>query len=139
MNNIEKIHNEIAVLRKEGDLICKQFDLLEEQRKKISDRMKRIHQSLYEKTVFLNHINEILHLAKIHFSRLRKSPVETLTPEDMAELNKWIGRAKSDQGLKDIVDALNELEKYEAHQVKNLFALCQKIIIGGAYKKVKNN
>jgi chaperonin cofactor prefoldin len=138
MNNIEKIHDEIAVLRQEGDSICKQFDNLDEQRKKLSDRIKKIHQSLYEKTIFLEHINEILRLAKIQFSRLRKNPAETLTPEDIAELSKWIGRAKSDEGLKDIVNALNELEKYEPSQItKSLYALCQKIIIGGAYKNKK--
>ena len=136
MNSIEKISNEIDLLRREGDLICKQVDDLEMQRKKLSDRMKKIHQSLYEKTVSLEHINEILRLAKIQFSRLRKIPVETLTSGDIAELSKWIGRAKSDEGLKDIVDALNELEKYEPSQItKSLYALCQKIISGGAYKK----
>jgi septal ring factor EnvC (AmiA/AmiB activator) len=140
MNNIEKINDEIAVLRKEGDLICKQHEDLEEQRKKLSERMKKIHQSLYEKTVSLTHINEILRLAKIQFSRLRKLPVETLTQSDIEELNKWIGRAKSDEGLIDIVNALNELEKYEPGQItKNMYALCQKIISGGAYKKNKNN
>ena len=133
MNNIEKINDEIVVLRNEGDSICKQFDLLEEQRKKLSERSKKIQQSLYEKTIFLNHINEILRLAKIQFSRLRRSPTETLTAQDMAELNKWIGRARSDQGLKDIVNALNELDKYEPQQVQNFYAVCQKIIIGGAY------
>ena len=138
MNSIEKISNEIDLLRREGDLICKQVDDLEMQRKKLSDRMKKIHQSLYEKTVSLEHINEILRLAKIQFSRLRKIPVETLTSGDIAELSKWIGRAKSDEGLKDIVDALNELEKYEPSQItKSLYALCQKIISGGAYKKNK--
>lgn len=138
MNSIEKISNEIDLLRREGDLICKQVDDLEMQRKKLSDRMKKIHQSLYEKTVSLEHINEILRLAKIQFSRLRKIPVETLTSGDIAELSKWIGRAKSDDGLKDIIDALNELEKYEPSQItKSLYALCQKIIIEGAYKKSK--
>lgn len=138
MNSIEKISNEIDLLRREGDLICKQVDDLEMQRKKLSDRMKKIHQSLYEKTVSLEHINEILRLAKIQFSRLRKIPVETLTSGDIAELSKWIGRAKSDEGLKDIIDALNELEKYEPSQItKSLYALCQKIIIEGAYKKNK--
>ena len=38
MNNIEKIQNEISVLHKEGDSICKQFDDLEEQRKKLSSK-----------------------------------------------------------------------------------------------------
>lgn len=138
MNNIEKIQNEISVLHKEGDSICKQFDDLEEQRKKLSDRMQKIHRSLYEKNISYNHITEILRLAKVQFSRLRKLPVEALTQGDIEELSKWIGRAKSDEGLKDIVDALNELEKYEPSQIeKNLYALCQKIIIGGAYKKNK--
>jgi chaperonin cofactor prefoldin len=138
MNNIEKIINEIAILREEGNLICKQADDLEVRRKELSDRMKKIHHSLYEKTVSLEHINEILRLAKNQFSRLRKIPVETLTPDDLAELSKWIGRAKSDEGLKDIIDALNELEKYEPSQItKSLYALCQKIIIEGAYKKNK--
>ena len=72
--------------------------------------MKKIHQSLYEKTVLSNTSMKYYVWQKYKFSRLRKSPVETLTPGDIAELSKWNGRAKSDKGLKDIIDALNELE-----------------------------
>jgi hypothetical protein len=133
----EIIEGECSVINSELNSIAIQLDTLEQQKRELHERRSKIEQSLYIKNIFLTHIREIFRLAKIQFSRLNRNITETLTDRDVAELNKWIGRAKSEQGLKDIVDALNELTKYNPDQVKNIYALCQKIISGGAYNKNK--
>ena len=80
----------------------------------------------------------IYKLALHHFPRLRNENPDNLTPEDVAELKKWIGRTKSTDGLKDIVNALSELSKYYPKDIKsNLYGLIQKIIMGGAYRVKK--
>ena len=78
------------------------------------------------------HIAEIERLATIQFSRFRKEP--GLTDADIKELEKWIGRCKNIDSYKDIIDAVKELKKYKKGQIKNLYALVQKIIIEGAYR-----
>jgi hypothetical protein len=97
-----------------------------------------ISEELYNLKLRAVHIEEIYRLATLQFSRLRARPGLPLTDADMAELSKWIGRAKGSQGLMDIIEALKELQKYYPGDIKsNLYALTQRIIIGGAYKKGK--
>jgi uncharacterized protein YpbB len=86
--------------------------------------------------VFLRelHISEIYRLAKLHFPRLRREKIQELDLKDTLELDKWIDRAKSSESLKAIVDAIQELEKYQPIDIRgNLYALVQRIISGGAY------
>jgi hypothetical protein len=100
------------------------------------DHLNRLELELYEKNIYLCHIREIFRLAKIQFSRLRHSPQPILTTTDIKELDKWVGRAKSEDGLKDIRNAIAELSKYSPSEIKsNLYALVQKIIIEGPYEK----
>jgi hypothetical protein len=96
---------------------------LEENQKKIFDTSVR---ELY--------ISEIYRLAKVHLPRLRREKIHELRPEDILELDKWINRARSSDGLKSIVDALLELDKYQPIDIRgNLYALIQRIIIGGPF------
>jgi hypothetical protein len=84
------------------------------------------------------HIRRIYQLASKEFPRLRRDEDGRITADDVAELEKWIGRAKGPDGLKDIVEALTELQKYRPVDIKsNLYALVQRIIIGGAYHQTK--
>jgi preprotein translocase subunit SecA len=102
--------------------------------KELSEKLASKQMATYNAREDLLHINEILRLAKIHFPRLRKQSDEKLTEADYRELEKWINRAKSPDSLKVIVLALNELSKYYPEDIKsNLYALVQKIIIGGAF------
>lgn len=95
-------------------------------------------EELYQQKLRLSHLERIYQLAAQEFSRLRREKDNSLTNEDVGELEKWIGRAKSSEGLKDIVDALIELRKYKPVDIKsNLYALVQRIIIGGAYHQNK--
>jgi len=83
------------------------------------------------------HISEILRLASFHIPRLRNDETE-LTEKDYAELDKWIRRAKTIDGLKNIVRALTEISKYYPKDIRtNLYALIQKIIIEGPLVKGK--
>ena len=80
------------------------------------------------------YISEIYRLAKLHFPRLHREKVHELHPLDVLELDKWISRAHSPDSLRDIVDALKELDKYQPIDIRgNLYALVQKIIIGGPF------
>jgi len=91
------------------------------------------------------HISEILRLASFHIPRLRNDETELtendeteLTEKDYAELDKWIRRAKTIDGLKNIVRALTEISKYYPKDIRtNLYALIQKIIIEGPLVKGK--
>lgn len=99
-----------------------------------------IEDQLYELELKYLHITRIFHLASIHFPRLRNENSTTLTPEDLQELEKWIERAKSNDSLKNIVNALAELKKYFPSDIKsNLYGLVQKIIIEGAYSSKGEN
>lgn len=121
---LEKIQRDLQ------DIALKKLALL-------SDR-ESIERDLYQKKIYMTHIREIFRLAKIQFSRFRKIPEPTLTAADVQELNKWVGRVKAEDGLLDIINALREVEKYKASEIKtNLYALVQKIIIGGAYNQGK--
>jgi len=95
-----------------------------------TEKLDQNKNTLYENLERVLHIQEIQRLAKLHFTRLRKQ--NELTQADYDELEKWIRRAKSNDGLKSIVLALNEIEKYKSYDIKtNLYALVQKIIIEG--------
>jgi len=126
--SLEKIKKQIT------DLHVQEARLLSEisQRK---NKIDEIESELYKLTQIEPHLTEIHRLAYKHFLRLKKQ--DHLTNKDYEELEKWIGRAKSPESLKSIVQALSELEKYYPEEIKtNLYALVQKIIIGGAYHKL---
>lgn len=96
--------------------------------------------NLYNTRIQLVHITEIYRLAMMHFPRLRRETGSGLTQADIDELEKWIGRAKSPDGLKSIVDALSELQKYHPSDIKSsIYAIVQKIIIEGPYPKKKKS
>jgi hypothetical protein len=84
------------------------------------------------------YIREIYQNAQTQFSRLRRELNNDLKEADIVELEKWIGRAKGDQGLINIIKALKALKKYQPHDIhSNLYALVQKIIIEGPYPSLK--
>jgi len=102
--------------------------------------LNTIEEQLYDEELKFLHISRIYRLASLQFPRLRGENSNDLSSEDLKELEKWINRAKSADGLKDIVDALTELGKYFPKDIKsNVYGLVQKIIIEGAYKVKKEN
>ena len=111
------------------------------ERGKLEDILQKTTEELHVKAKLLYdareqelHMREILRLAALHFPRLRKQ--KDLMTADFDELEKWIRRAKSNDGLKSIVLALQELGKYQSYDIKsNLYALVQKIIIEGPNNK----
>ncbi len=136
MDNMKKIQEEYKILEAEDKNIEQKLVEIERGKLELLNRRQQIKKSLYEKSVALCHVLEIFRIAAMQFSRLRRNQNEALSVSDINELNKWIGRAKSEDGLKDIVNALNELGKYSPSDIKtNLYALVQKIIIGGAFKQ----
>jgi hypothetical protein len=101
-------------------------------------RLEKEERALAQNNIYLSHIKAIHRLAQYQFSRLRNTPGAGLTVADGLELNKWINRAKSEDGLMQIKCAFEELDKYCPSEIKtNLYALVQKIIIGGAFHKGK--
>jgi hypothetical protein len=123
-DRLEKIKQTVQILN------LKRMDLISNQ--EFEER------ELYYKKICLTHIKEIYRLAKNQFSRIRGLPEPTLTEADVLELDKWVGRAKSPESLIDISNALMELNKYQPSEIKsNLYALVQRIIIGGAYNQGK--
>jgi len=89
---------------------------------------------LFEISMRSLYIQEIYRLAKHHFPRLRREKSLELSEGDIQELDKWILRAKSPDSLKAIVEALQEMEKYRPIDIRgNLYALVQKIILGGSF------
>ena len=99
-------------------------------------RVSEIDKTLYELKVRELHVQEIYRLAKIHLPRLQKHEDGELTDADIRELEKWIGRAKTEEGLINIRNALAEMVKYYSKEVrKNVYALIQKIIIEGPHGK----
>jgi hypothetical protein len=102
--------------------------------------LNTIEEQLYNEELKFLHISRIYRIASLQFPRLRGENSNDLSPEDVKELEKWIDRAKSADGLKNIVDALTELSKYFPKDIKsNIYGLVQKIIIEGAYKVKKGN
>jgi len=138
MSSIERTNEEVEITKKEIANIRQDVQNLNLSLVAYGNRLDNLEKVLYRKNIRLLHIKEIYRLAKQQFSRLRESE-EDLSEADITELEKWIGRAKSDEGgLIDIIEALQELRKYLPTEIKsNLYALIQKIIIGGAWKKTK--
>lgn len=135
MGILEKTQTEIDVLKTEQENLTESMRKNDAQRKALSDQLQESKKKTYIKTLYMCHTKEIFRIAKIQFSRLYRRPIEVLTPEDILELNKWINRVKTEDGLRDILDALNELSKYSPGQIRSsVYALTQKIIIGGAFK-----
>jgi len=120
--------------KKQVDSLNKERDQLVSDIKLKMSRLDKVQQELYVAQLRSLHLEEIYRLAQIHLPRLRGEKEGKLIQADIQELEKWISRAKSNDGLKAIVDALEELQKYFPHDVKsNLYALVQRIIIGGAF------
>jgi hypothetical protein len=81
------------------------------------------------------HVNEIVRLAEIHLPRLRGATNNELIESDVTELSKWISRVKTMDGYLSIINAFKRMETYRPKDVKNPYALIQKIIIEGPIKK----
>jgi hypothetical protein len=95
--------------------------------KDLGDLIKKFYEVSNRET----YIRGIYENANVQFSRLRKT--KGLIPADFQEIEKWIGRAKSDEGLINILNAIKELKKYKPSDIRqNLYGLTQRIIIGGA-------
>jgi len=120
--------------------VTEQIEILEKNRDQLISEIKErqkclesVQGKLYEEKMRKLHIEEAFRVARIKFPRLRGEKSGVLSIEDVAELEKWVKRAKTLEGLRDIVDAVRELQKYFQADVKtNLYALVQRIIIGGA-------
>jgi chromosome segregation ATPase len=139
MNSLLKLQEEAGVLKKDLDNVQEETKDLDIRLKVARSHVETLERDLYEKNIRILHIKEIYRTAKQQFSRLRNETEPVLSEADMAELEKWVGRAKSHQGLIDILEAIQELNKYYPHDIKsNLYALVQRIIIGGAYKRRPN-
>lgn len=117
---------------------------LESHRQELIDRinlakteLNDIEQEHYQVSIREVHLREIYRLARVEFPRLTRRETNELTQDDVNELEKWIGRARSNDGLRDIVEALKEIQKYEPVNVSNVYALVQKIIIGGPFHETK--
>lgn len=109
-----------------------------DERSHIISKIEQLERRDYLQRLNLSHIKEIYRLAKTQFSRLRTLPEQALTDADIKELEKWIGRVKTEDGLLGIRNAIKELDKYGPSDIKtNLYALVQKIILEGPYKGTK--
>jgi hypothetical protein len=111
-------------------------DLLDQIEKR-KETLHDVETEIFELGLTSSLLKEIYRLASHHFPRLTGKP--GLSDSDIAELEKWIGRAKSDVGLHSIINALSELKKYRSpDDIKsNFYALIQKIIIEGPYRHGK--
>jgi len=127
VNSMEIISHQIDNFKRMEQGYLKQIDSIQIELSIIQEKLYALQQKLL-------HIQEIYRIASLQFPRLRREPRGTLTEADKTELEKWIGRAKSSDGLVSIVSALEELQKYFPEDIRsNLYALVQKIIIGGSY------
>jgi hypothetical protein len=132
-NSQEIITNQIDNFKKMEQEYLKEIDSLQVALSTTQEKLYSLQQKLL-------HIQEIYRIASLQFPRLRREPRGTLTEADKAELEKWIGRSKSSDGLISIVSALEELQKYFPEDIRsNLYALVQKIIIGGSYGSGKTH
>ncbi len=102
---------------------------------KVQDEISYLNERLYPLRLRESHLSEILRLASLHLPRLQKH--KELSLKDIQELEKWIARTKNNDGLINIIEALNELKKYVyPGDIKcNLYGLIQKILVEGAFKK----
>jgi hypothetical protein len=127
MNNQEQLATQIDILKKTEKSWVEQVDHAQTELSTTQEKLYNLQQRLL-------HVQEIYRLASLQFPRLRREPRGTLTEADRAELEKWIGRAQTPDGLTSIVSALEELSKYFPADMKsNLYGLVQKIIIEGPY------
>lgn len=120
----------ILEIQKTVEGLQKQEEQIEQNLRDMNKELHMVHEELFKSRVSMLYLKEIFRLASLHFPRLRRTS-DALTAEDLQELDKWTGRAKTTDGLKAIVDALKEIGKYQPHQVKNVYGLVQKIIIEG--------
>jgi len=127
LESLSNVRSEIVSLRQEKEL--KEKLLLDTQQ-----RITEIQNILYQKQQTELHLSEIYRQASIQFPRLNCRPGSELTKEDLGEIEKWINRAKTCDGLIAIAKALESLTKYKPNQVKNVYAITQKIIIEGVRK-----
>ena len=138
MKSLIELGKEIKEREECLEKIKQAFQTLALKKKNLTSNQEFVERDLYQKRIYLAHIKEIYRLARTQFSRFRRLPEPTLTEADVRELDKWIGRVKGADGLVDIGNALMELNKYNPSEIKsNLYALVQKIIIGGAYNQGK--
>ena len=126
LKSLIELNDEIVLLEKEKTVNEKRVI-------ELADIVNNLKDRLYAAQEKKLHLCEIVRLAAQHFPRLRNQ--RDLTDADYAELDKWIRRVKSNDGLKSIVLALQELSKYKSYDIKsNLYGLVQKIIIEGPNK-----
>ena len=107
----------------------------------LDDGMRQLEErerALSTKAIYMCHIKEIYRLAKYQFARLQNRPNQDLNDTDVLELNKWLARAKNEEGLNTIKKSIAELDKYAPSEIKSsVYALVQKIIIDGPYGQKK--
>ena len=149
MNYMSRLAEEILVCSQEVLKIGEELQSFQTRRKEYESavitldqdifskytNLKNIESRLYELRLSQVHVDEIYRVAKEQLPRLQKAT--ELSQKDHQELEKWIGRAKGEDGLVDVINALKELVKYTPQKVKNVHALVQKIIIGGAFNRSK--
>jgi len=136
MKSLVEMHKDVEAENKE---IKKLKDLIAQLEKELQDSkicLESSERRVAGKTINLHLLAEIYRLAQYQFSRLRNQPRKGLSTEDIAEIDKWVDRIKTDEGIGTVLGAFQELDKYQPSEIKsNLYALVQKIIIGGAYGK----
>jgi hypothetical protein len=131
---LSKIVDEIEILEKEDKELNKKAIEIGEELNKIISQRDKVQDSLYKKRLKILQIKEIYRIATLQFNRLRKQSSDiSLTEKDTEEIDKWILRANSKDGLNDIINAIKELKKYYPNEVTRIYALVQKIIIEGPY------
>jgi len=105
----------------------------------LTKQLERKERDVATKALYLCHIKEIYRLAKYQFARLQNRPNPELNDMDVQELDKWISRAKTEDGLITIKKSISELDKYAPSEIKSsVYALVQKIIIDGPYGQKKS-
>ena len=134
LESLTNIKENIENLKKEIDLKQKTIQIETLRILTAKQEIQRLQDSIYQAQQRELHLFQIHRLASVQFPRLRNQTDVGLTVEDKQEIEKWISRTKSNEGLIAIVKALEELAKFSPSQVKNIFALTQKIIIEGPWK-----
>lgn len=136
MKSLLDLEKDLQQLSDELVLYKSGLEKIKQEEAKLFSVIEKSERLLHEKTLSLCNLKEIYRIAKYQFSRLRSLTEPILNETDLQELNKWIGRARTEEGLLDIKLALLELDKFYPSDIKsNLYALIQKIIIGGAFSK----
>jgi len=132
--SLEVVKSKIGILR--DDVIKAETDarVLRENLLEYELHINETEKSIYKLSQIELHLHEIYRLADLHFPRLQGNKEGSLTDKDIEELEKWVGRVETPEGLKSIVEALEELNKYYPKDIKtNLYGLVQTIIMRGAY------